>query len=360
MGKIERYDAYFEEFYSLSGIGKPYDVKQKRKNISTKIRSMLNRTNQIFEYEEDKLPATIDKRDMELLMQCGGYVPLIPVEGEGWYAIPGSLGGEPNANQRPTKVILAHAYIQTHFPGKLKSEYEIGKECVVMMNDATYQGLLPILSYYATELVENEITLHMADINCRIQTLLSAGDNNTLESAREFLKKLEDGDLSVITEPKFAEEIAGLKATEYAGSGASKTLIDLIEYHQYLLGQMNTEIGLRAPFNMKREALGDSEVSQMDMTLLPLIDNMLYCRKKAFKELKENFNEDWGEIKLTSSWENIHREVEHAEEVDEAEQLEEEEVDDAAVVTAEETSETAEEETKEEKEEEEDEKKETE
>ena len=354
MGKIERYDAFFEDFYSISGLGKPYDVKQKRKNISTKIRSMLNRTNQMFEYDEEKLPKTIDKRDMELLAQVGGYCSFIPVEGVGWFAIPATLGGEPGPNNRPTEVILSNSYIETHFPGKLKSSYKIGEECVVMMNDATYQGLLPILSYYATELVENEITLHMADINCRIQTLLSAGDNKTLESAREFLKKLEDGELSVITEPKFAEEIAGLKATEYAGSGSSKTLIDLIEYHQYLLGQMNTEIGLRAPFNMKREALGDSEVSQMDMTLLPLVDNMLYCRKKAFDELREKFGEDWGEVKLTSSWENIHKEVEHIEEVDEEEEKtdeEEKEVD---------TEEVKEEEEKEQEVEEDEEKKETE
>lgn len=328
MGKIERYDAFFEQFSAIPGLGKPYDVKNKRQNISNKIRTMLNETNEMFKYDEDKLPKTIDKRDLEMLLQVGGYAPIIPVEGFGWCAIPGSLGGELNQNMRPTEVILSNAYIETHFPGKLKSSYKIGEECVVIMNDATYQGLLPILSYYATELVENELTLHMADINCRIQTLLSAGDNNTLESAKEFLKKLIDGELGVIAEPKFAEEIAGLKATEYSSAGASKTLIDLIEYHQYLEGQRNCKIGLRAPFNMKREALGDSEVSQMDMTLLPLTDNMLYCRRKGFQELKEKFGEDWGEINFGSAWENIHREVKHLEEVDEEEEkIDEEEAD---------------------------------
>ena len=102
MGKIERYDAFFEQFSTIPGLGKPYDVKNKRQNISNKIRTMLNETNEMFKYDEDKLPQTIDKRDLEMLLQVGGYAPIIPVEGFGWCAIPGSLGGELNQNMRPT------------------------------------------------------------------------------------------------------------------------------------------------------------------------------------------------------------------------------------------------------------------
>lgn len=341
MGRAARYDAYFEQFYTLAGLGKPYDIKNKHKNINNKTRNILNETNQMFNYDEEKLPETIDKRDLEFLLQTLGYAIICKVNGN-WYALDGSLGGTPNPNYRPTLAIVANTALN------YSATLEIGKDCVVIMNDATYQGLLPIISYYTTELVENELSLHMANINTRIQTLLSAGDNNTLESAKEFLKKLEDGELGVITEPKF-EELLGLKATDYAGTGATKALIDLIEYHQYLEGQCKSKLGVRAPFNMKREALGDSEVSQMDMTLLPLIDNMLYCRRKGFEQVKDLFGEDWGEITLGSAWENIHKEVEHMEEVQDEELTEDET-----------TEEVKEEEVIEEKEDKEDEKKETE
>ena len=108
---------------------------------------------------------------------------------------------------------------------------------------------------------------------------------------------------------------------------------------------------------MKREALGDSEVSQMDMTLLPLTDNMLYCRRKGFKELKDKFGEDWGEINFGSAWENIHREVKHLEEVDEIEEEVTEETNEEIETTSEEVKE---EETKQEEAQEDEKKEETE
>lgn len=300
MGRKSKYDS-FEDFLCLSSY---YDVRDKPKNIEKKQRYILNQTNQMFEY--DGLPDTIKKRDLELLLQTRGFAIWLEHEGK-LYALEGSLGGVLNQNYVPTKAIVANAYLNN-----LKTEYEIGKDCVLMRGDATNMGLLPLVSYYATEMVENELSMHMVDINTRVQTLLSAGDSNTIKSAEKYIKDIEKGNIGVIANPKFMDEIAGLKSSEYSGASATNAIMNLIEYQQYLDGTLMNKLGVRAPFNMKREALGDSEISQMDMTLIPLIDNMLECRKESVEEINKLFGTNI-EVRLSSSWGSIHKEVQDSE-----------------------------------------------
>lgn len=295
-----------------------YNFRDKEANTKYKVRYTLNKTARMFEY--DGLPDTITVRDLELLTQtaaCSIWFRATNYDGK-VYAVYGTRGGELNQNFMPTKAIVANPVLGSY-------ELEIDKDCVVMPNDTTYTGLLPMLGRYCTALTENELSMHLLSINTRAQKILSAGDNSTIESARQYLKDIEEGKQGVIVNPKWgAQDKAGLKVDDFSGGSSTTKLLDCIEYEQYLSGSMMNELGIRAPFNMKREALGDSEVSQMDMAILPMVDDMLYNRQVAIDKINAMFGLNIT-VKLSSAWEDIHREVSHMEEVDKEEEYIDEE-----------------------------------
>ena len=134
-------------------------------------------------------------------------------------------------------------------------------------------------------MTENLLTVRLSDINMRMMNLLSAPDDNTLQSTKQYLKDLEEGKLGVVGETPFFE---GLKL-QSKGVGNGDYMIQFIELQQYLKGSMYNELGINANFNMKREALSGQEVALNDDALMPLIDDMLKQRRAMCDELNEMF-----------------------------------------------------------------------
>ena len=110
--------------------------------------------------------------------------------------------------------------------------------------------------------------------------------------------------------------IDGIRAQPY-GEHNYQRLTDLIEYQQYMKASWFNELGLNANYNMKRESITASESQLNDDMLLPLIDDMLECRKQAIDEINEMFGTDisisWG-----STWEDNSEELELAQDLLEA------------------------------------------
>lgn len=278
-----------------------YDFQNKEKCVDYYCWYMLNRLQAMFRY--DGLPETIPQRDMELLVQSTGYCGFAEADGN-LYAFQGGLGGKPNPYYMPTEFIVANPAL------KLSKTYTIDKDCVIMPNDSLYLGLLPILRRYGTLLTETELSIKVADINSRITTVLSAGDERTQRSAEEYLNDVERGKLGVIAEPKFMEEVTGLKTSNYSnGTSGSNLIIALIELMQYLKGSLYNELGVKSVFNMKREALGDSESGLQDASLLPMIDDMLNRRKEAIDKVNAMFGTNI-RVDLASSWEDLQEQTE--------------------------------------------------
>ena len=151
---------------------------------------------------------------------------------------------------------------------------------------------------------------------------LSASDERTQRSAQAYLDGIVEGKLGVITEPNFFNEEEGLN-TSPINQKSSGEIINLIEFQQYLKGSLWMEIGIKAPFNMKREALGDSENGLQDASLLPLVDNMLLCRQEAVEKINELFGTSIS-VELDGAWEDIELEPEHQLEDEDIEEQEDE------------------------------------
>lgn len=281
MAKIDKYN------YGL-GYTFSYDYKDKPRNVENLMKYMLNRSNIMFQYHN--LPDSIPSREIELLLQTNGFGVFIEVEGK-YYIVNGGLGGEPDVYNMPTEAVISIPAL------KLNKTYKINEDCIVIPNDSMYLGLLPMYAKYCTLMNENEITMLLATVNKRIQHLLSANDDNTIESAKEFLKKVFDGEIGVIGESKLFESLK----VNTTSTTSQVSMKDLFEYEQYLKASMYNEIGLSANFNMKRERLSSSEVEANTDNLYPLVDDMLNSRRKGLEKVNEMFGLDI-QVEFNSSW----------------------------------------------------------
>lgn len=268
-----------------------YNPREKPRTQEMHVRYMLARTQSMFRYEG--LPDTIPQRMLELFLQSNGHICFAKWNND-LYVYTGGMGGEPDVYYRPTLYTVSNPA-----QGWSKS-LTIGKDCVVMSNDSMYLGLLPLFHRYAYNLAENELSLFIADINTRIIGLLSAGDDRTLSSARQFLADIEAGKLGVIGENAFLD---GIRSQPFASSSGKGIIQDLIEYEQYLRASWFNDLGLDSNYNMKRERLTTAESDMNTDSLLPLVDDMLTCRQRALDEVNTLFDTDIS-VSLSSAWED--------------------------------------------------------
>ena len=252
------------------------------------ISQMLNKTITIFKY--GNLPETITDKDIEIITQVNGYSIWKEVDGK-LYVFYGSLGGEPNPYYLPTIAIIANPAL------KYNASLKIDEECVVMLNDYLYTGLMPLFNKYGSLLTEADISLKYAIINARVPALLQSDNDNTYKSAQEFFSKIEKGDgYGIIASKEFFE---GIKSQDFYKQPYIK---DLIESIQYIKASWYNEIGLNSQFNMKREAINSAESRLNDDILHPTIDVMLQCRKKAVEKINKMFGTNIT-VELNSVWE---------------------------------------------------------
>lgn len=301
-------------FFGLGDVERLYDFKDKKKAVKSYVTYMMNRVQSMFKYEG--LPNTIPQKMIEIYIMTNGHSAIVEHEGE-LYVCFGSWGGEPNEYYIPRNYIVANPYL------KLFNTFTIGEDCVLAHNDSLYYGLMPMFHRYASLLVENDITMRMVDINSRISALIDANDDSTEASARKYLQDIEAGENGVIASTAFFEGIT----TQPYGEHNYQRLTDLIEFHQYMKASWFNELGLNANYNMKREAITSNESQLNDDMLLPLIDDMMNCRKLWIDEVNEMFGTNWS-IDWASSWEDNIEETELAQEIMESQIIESERSED--------------------------------
>ena len=249
---------------------------------------MLIRTQSMFEYKN--LPETIPTRNLEIMLQLNGNVFFTKVNGE-YYVFTGGLGGELDVYYEPTIYTVANPALN------FSKNLVIDKDGVLIRSDSYGNGLLPMMQKYAALMVENEFTMRIANINSRISFLLSAADDRVKASAELFLKRVADGELGVLSDNSFLEDLT----VHTVGDGNKQRMTDLIEYQQYLKAAWFNDLGINANYNMKRESISPDEAQLNDDALLPLIDDMLEERKRGLKKVNEMYGLDI-EVDLDSSW----------------------------------------------------------
>lgn len=298
------------------------DILNKKLSVRKYVWTMLNRTNQMFEYKG--LPDTIPKEILELYLQINGQCCITEV-GDNLFALPGNLGGPEDPYYRPTLYIAAVPGLRDgdhSFSRSMKivnhldpfSPVHYTGECVLVKNDTMMEGMLYMLARYATQLTENDISIRSAQINARAHVNITADTDAEAASARAYLAALEAGKLEIVMGKAFMDSVA----VQNISMTSANVIIQLIELQQYLKASWYNEIGLNANFNMKREYQSEEELQANTDVLLPFVDNMLECRQKAIEEVNKKYSTHIS-VDKNSSWENKQEERDVEQETKEAE-----------------------------------------
>ena len=295
MSVLSRYEKYIS---GLLGGNPCYSFYDKARCTNQHISYMLNRTQSMFKW--NGLPKTIPQRNLELMLQMHGNIGIASVDGL-LYAFIGGLGGEPNPYYMPTLYTVANPSL------KLSKNFVIDEDIIIIPNDSLYIGLLPMFERYASAITETELSMIDANINSRIVSLLTAGDDKTKASAEKYIEDIISGKVGVIASEEF---LGGLKTQPYANTGHN-VITDLIELEQYLKASWFNELGLNANYNMKRESINSGESQLNNDMLLPLIDDMLKQRQEGVEKVNDMFGTSIT-VELASSWEDNQEEIDKA------------------------------------------------
>lgn len=264
-----------------------YSVINKTENVQTIIDGVLNKTLTMFLYTN--LPDTLPIEEIEKLLQLNGAGFVTMVDNE-LVILKGSYNYEKvDIYNRPFE-------INCYLPDKKTFKMFKISDGVVIKNDYLERGLLPIFKKWGYLINESETTLTLANRFKRMVKTFIANDDPTAESVRTYLKKIDEGETSLIIGNILWDSV------KVDGETNSNTLHELIEYDNYIKSELYKELGLYSNDNMKKERLVTSEIETGLNSIYPLVDNMLNSRKTALNEINEKFNTNIS-VEFTSSWE---------------------------------------------------------
>ena len=286
-------------------------LQNKQMLIDSYFKYMMIKTLKMFKW--NNLPKTIPERELELILQLCRFAIFTKAptdDGEKLFVFYGGLGGMPNEYYQPTQAIVTNPYLKFFDVLKLDDYIKNDGKAVVGWNDGMHIGLFSLHNRYASLLAETDLTLKYQLVNMRFNNVLTADDDTTKESLETMYKKVEDGTgFGIVVTKKFMEE-TNVDKIELRSQSHQMQLKDTIETKQYLMGSWLNELGLNANYNMKREAINESEADLNEDSLLPMIDDMLQQRKLICDALNEKFADLLdGEVsvELSSSWQKIRK-----------------------------------------------------
>lgn len=238
----------------------------------------LNMLIHMFKWEG--LPETIPDFNLELILLIYGHAVINKADGD-LYAFYGGLGSRPDEYYFPTQTYVNNPYLNFNKIGT------IGKDSVVVRNDTLIQGVMPILHRYHSQMVENDITQHLANINMRLMNVLTASDDDDKAECDRFIEDIISGKLSSIQANGFIE---GVHTQPYGSSGNGNQVTQLIEYAQWLRGRLMQEFGITGVnTNIKREYVSDTEINSYNNPNTALINDFLICRRRGAEEINKMF-----------------------------------------------------------------------
>lgn len=298
---------------------KEYEFKKevaKDDYISDYVRKYEGFMRTMFTYEG--LPETIDTDFMERCMFYDGAVVFAEIPngknqlGEayesGVYAFRPNFADVFDNNGNPTKNINISVFLNYNKIERFNDTDGI----VLMKNNEAMLPTVHTVNRYAIYQYDNDMSLNMNIILSRIPYIISASDDDTKNSAMEFIKSIIKGDYSIIGENTFLD---GIKVNPVAQT--SNTIVNYVEALQYYKGSLLHELGVNANYNMKRESLNDGEIDVNVDALIPIVNDMYEHRKEAIEVLNRRFGIS-ASVTVNSPW-NYMEKAEEVEETDENE-----------------------------------------
>lgn len=201
------------------------------------------------------------------------------------YACIGSRGGEPNEYYKPTQFIIANPVLGSKV-------VDIDKNGIVIYNTPSDKsvmfggGLFQLIKQTATLLADNIVSINCAQINTRVEAIVTADSDAQAAAGEVVMKKLYAGAPYNIVRSDVIEKI---NVNPIAATGNGGKIRELVELHQYIIAQFFQAIGIKANAINKKERMITDEINSQDdylgISLLDLIESW----KEGFEKVNEMY-----------------------------------------------------------------------
>ncbi len=201
------------------------------------------------------------------------------------YACIGSRGGTPNEYYKPTQFIIANPVLGS-------KTVDIDENGIVIYNTPSDKsvmfggGLFQLIKQTATLLADNIVSINCAQINTRVEAIVTADSEAQAVAGEVVMKKLYAGAPYNIVRSDVIEKI---NVNPIAATGNGGKIRELVELHQYIIAQFFQAIGIKANAINKKERMITDEINSQDdylgISLLDLIESW----KEGFEKVNEMY-----------------------------------------------------------------------
>ena len=267
--------------------GVPFEYKgvcDVKANFRTYFKLLTNKAMSLFKLSGTEDLEAFDERYFIEQLVLRGKVCVAQFNNK-LYALSGNWGGEPNAYYEPTEWIVANPI--------LGSKTLRGLDGIVIaltdfdfLSDNLNGGLYPLIYKYSGLLADNDVSLNIAQINGRLNVVLTADSENIAKQAEDVLKDLYNGKPYRVLYQDLMDKI---QVNPVAAAGTNNTIMNLIEAHRNLLQDFYNEMGIGYQGQMKRERVNEAEIGLMTGCLDISIWNMLKNLKEGIEKVNELF-----------------------------------------------------------------------
>ena len=269
-------------------------------NFRTYFKLLTNKAMSLFKLSGTEDLEAFDERYFMEQLILRGKVAVAQFDGK-LYALTGNWGGEPNAYYEPTQWIVANPILGSKTLKVLNKDgsKDVSKlDGVVIaltdfdfLSDNLNGGLYPLIYKYSGLLADNDVSLNIAQINGRLNVVLTADSENIANQAENILKDLYDGKPYRVLYQDLMDKI---QVNPVAAAGTNNTIMSLIEAKAHLLQDFYSEIGIASQGNLKRERVNTAETELMTGCLDISIWNMLKNLKEGIEKVNELFGTSIG------------------------------------------------------------------
>ena len=164
----------------------------------------------------------------------------------------------------------------------------IGKDVVVINNNAIRNPAYMLVHHYAIMLAHTEVTL----VNCLVNARDAGGvpvcsTEKQKQSVAEYQGKIFNGQYGIVTD-------IGNLGIEYMGADrrTNQNIMDIMETREKIIKSFYSDIGVRSAFE-KRNNTVMAEVEADTSLLLLNLSDMLKCREVGANEVNKMFGTNW-------------------------------------------------------------------
>ncbi len=239
--------------------------------------NLFERLMRLFIY--DGIGEEIDQKEIEERLYIAGHCGIADYKGE-LTAFFGDFFG-------PTKYQDEFTNYTVECP-IYSGTYTIGEDIVVINNNSLRNPSLEHVNHYAYLLAHNEVTLIKLLIEARDSGgVPKAATEKAKQSLLSYQAAMFEGKIQVVS------DLAGI-GVEYLGADRHTALriAEVWETRKDLIKSFYADIGVRASFDKKSNAVIDEVTSDTSM-LLYNVSDMLEARKKGCEKVNKMFGRNW-------------------------------------------------------------------